>query len=62
MSACESKLVSRSSRKASAVKVVHFKSSDKHESSLSLRVVLNKSWHRLIRDTLVVRTLPTVSV
>ena len=31
-----------------AVKVVHFKSSDKLESSLSLRVGLNKSWHRLI--------------
>ena len=24
------------------------KSSDKHESSLTLRVALNKSWHRLI--------------
>ena len=31
-----------------AVKVVHSKSSDKHESSLTLRVALNKSWHRLI--------------
>ena len=38
-----------------AVKVVHSKSSDKHEPSLTLRVALNKSWHRLIRDTLVVR-------
>ena len=28
-----------------AVKVVHSKSSDKHESSLTLRVTLNKSWH-----------------
>ena len=45
-----------------AVKVVHSKSSDKHESSLTLRVALNKSWHRLISDTLAVRTLPTVSV
>ena len=31
-----------------AVRVVHSKSSDKHESSLTLRVALNKSWHRLI--------------
>ena len=45
-----------------AIKVVHSKNSDKHESSLTLRVTLNKSWHRLIGDTLVVRTLPTVSV
>ena len=35
-------------RNLRAVKVVHFKSSDKLESSLSLRVGLNKSWHRLI--------------
>ena len=31
-----------------AVKVVHSKSSDKLESSLTLRVALNNSWHRLI--------------
>ena len=31
-----------------AVKVVHSKSSDKHESSLTLIVALNKSWHRLV--------------
>ena len=31
-----------------AVKVVHSKSSDKHESSLTLRVALNKSWHMQI--------------
>ena len=43
-----------------AVKVVHFKNSDKCEHSLTLRVAL--SWLRLIRDTLVVRTLLTVSV
>ena len=30
------------------VKVVHSKSSGKHESSLTLRVALNKSWHGLI--------------
>ena len=29
-------------------KVVHSKSSDKHESSQTLRVALNKSCHRLI--------------
>ena len=34
-------------RNLSLVKVVHSKSSDKHESSLTLRVALNKSWHRL---------------
>ena len=30
------------------VKVVHSNSSDKHEFSLTLRVALNKSCHRLI--------------
>ena len=45
-----------------AVKVVHSKSSEKHEPRLILRVALNKSWHRLIWDTLVVRMLPTVSI
>ena len=39
-----------------AVKVIHLKNSDKHESSLTLRVTLNKSWHRLI-NTLVVNKL-----
>ena len=47
---------------ASLVKVVRSKSSDKHESSPTLRVALHKSWHRLIQDRLVVRTLPTVSM
>ena len=31
-----------------AVKVVHSRSSDKHESSLTLGVALNKSWHRMV--------------
>ena len=43
----------------SAVQVVHFESSVKHEPSLILRVTLNKSWPR---NTLVVRTLHTVSM
>ena len=34
-----------------AVHVVHFKSSDKHKPSLTLRVALNKSWPRLIWNT-----------
>jgi len=32
----------------SSVKVVHFKTSDKYESSLTLRVALNNCWHALI--------------
>ena len=44
------------------VQVVHFKCSDKCEPSLTLRVYLNKNWPILIGDTLVVRTLPTVSM
>ena len=45
-----------------AVQVVHFKCSDKHQPSLTLRVALNKNRPLLIWDTLVVRSLPTVSI
>ena len=45
-----------------AAKVVHFKSSDKCEHSLTLRVDLDKSWAKLIWSTLVVRILPIVSL
>ena len=43
-------------------RAVHFESNDKREPSLTLRVSLNKSWPKLIRNTLVVSGLPTASV